>query len=186
MGARSLSRVVMIVCGVLAALSVAGLITTAVLGATSEKYGLYGEVAIPGSGQMYLPIGEVVITFVAGDDDGRPGLTVPQLNFDITPPPGAPDPTVIEDLGATVAVDGETHRRVWFMRVAAEGGYRVVTGGQVSGFAEPRLAFGQTISVEGPLWIFTAVSIVSVDLAIAAWWFGRRRSTEIAHQAEPG
>jgi hypothetical protein len=174
MGGRSLSRVVMIVLGVLAALSVAGLITTAVLGVASEKYGAYGEVAIPGSGQLYLPIGEVVISFVA-DDDG-PGLTVPQLNVDITPPPGAPDPTVIEDLGSTVSVDGETHRRVWFMRVAAEGGYRVVTGGQVSGFAEPRLAFGPTISVEGPLWVFAAVSIVSVDLAIAAWWFGRRRT----------
>lgn len=30
--------------------------------------------------------------------------------------------------------------------------------------------------MDGLLWVFVAISIVSVDLAIAVWWFRRRRA----------
>ena len=164
-----------IVFAVLAATSIGGLIGTVVLGATGEKYGSYGEVEIPGSALIDLPAGEVIVSFRAGEHRGR-GLTVPKVNFDITPPSGSPDPTVTEDLGSTVSVRGDAHRRVWFMRVAEPGTYRVTTGGEVNGVVEPRLAFGQTRSLEGPLWVFAGLAVISVDLLVAAWWFGRRRS----------
>lgn len=164
----------MILFGVLAAVSIGGLITTMVIGATADEYGSYGEVAIPGTGEVRLPEGETIVSFHVFGYGGR-GLRVPPLNFDITPPPGVPDPTVTEDLGATVAVNDDAHRRVWFMRVPAEGSYRIITKGEVSGYVQPQLAFGRTRAVEGPLWVFAAMSMVSVDLAIAAWWFHRRR-----------
>ncbi len=163
----------MIVFAVMAVLSIGGLITTAVIGATADKYASYGEVPIPGAGEVHLPEGEAIVSFHVGGYGGR-GLRVPPLNLDITPPEGVADPTVTEDLGATVSLNDDAHRRVWFMRVPADGVYRIVAKGEVNGYVQPRLAFGATRSVEGPLWVFAALSMISVDLAIAAWWFGRR------------
>ncbi len=163
----------MILFGVMTVVSLGGLITTIVIGASADKYGSYGEVPIPGYGEVRLPAGAAIVSFHVGDYGGR-GLRVPRLNFDITPPPGAPDPAVTEDLGATVSVNEDAHRRVWFMNVKVEGNYRIITKGDVTGFVEPRLSFGRTQSVEGPLWLFAALSMISVDLAIAAWWLGRR------------
>ncbi len=79
------SRVVSIVVSVLAAIAVGGLIVTAVLGITGEKYGNYGEVPIPGSGIVRLPAGEVIVSFRVADHRGG-GLRVPPLTLDITPP----------------------------------------------------------------------------------------------------
>jgi hypothetical protein len=173
MNGRRVSRNLMILSGVLAVVSLGGVITTAVIGAAADKYGSYGEVPVPGFGVVHLPAGESIVSFHVGGYGGN-GLRVPRLNFDITPPPGAPDPTVTEDLGATVSVNDDAHRRVWFMRVPVEGGYQILTSGEVGGYVEPRLAFGRTRSVEGPLWVFAALAMVTTDLAIAAWWFGRR------------
>lgn len=189
MNGRGLSRVLMILLGIVAVVSIGGLITTMVIGATADKYGSYGEVPIPGSGEIRLPQGETIVSFHVVGYGGR-GLRVPPLNFDITPPPGVADPTVTEDLGATVAVNDDAHRRVWFMRVAADGTYRIVTKGEVNGFVQPRLAFGRTRSLEGPMWVFTALSMISVDLAVAAWWISRRRrgavsTTPVAPATEP-
>jgi hypothetical protein len=173
MNGRSVSKILAILLGIFAVVSIGGLIITAIVGVTGDKYGSYGEVSVPGSGEVHLPAGEVMISFHVSGYGGR-GLTLPKLSFDITPPPGVPDPTVIEDFGPTVSVNDDAHRRVWFMRVPVEADYRVITDGQVGGFVDPRLAFGRTAAVDGPLWLFAALSIVSVDLGIAAWWFGRR------------
>ena len=170
---RSPARILMILLGVVAAVSIGGLIITAIVGVTGDKYGAYGELPVPGSGEVHLPAGQVMISFHVNGYGGR-GLTLPKLSFDITPPPGVPDPTVTEDFGPTVSVNDDAHRRVWFMQVPTEADYRVITDGRVSGFVNPRLAFGQTRAVEGPLWLFAALSMISVDLGIAAWWFGRR------------
>lgn len=171
----------------MAVVSIGGLITTAVLGTIGEKYASYGEVPIPGSAQVHLPAGQVVVSFHVRNYGGR-GLTLPRLDFDITPPPGSPDPTVTEDFGATVSINDDAHRRVWFMKVADKGDYRIITGGEVGGYAQPRLAFGQTRSLHAPLWLFTAMSIISVDLAIAAWWLRRKqRGAKVqAGVAHPG
>lgn len=173
MKGRTAAKVLMILFAVMAVLSIGGLVTTAIIGAAADKYASYGEVPIPGAGEVHLPEGEAIVSFHVGGYGGR-GLRVPPLNFDITPPPGVADPAVTEDLGATVSVNDDAHRRVWFMRVPADGVYRIVAKGEVNGYVQPRLAFGATRSVEGPLWVFAALSMISVDLAIAAWWFGRR------------
>lgn len=88
---------------------VGGLIVTAVLGITGEKYGNYGEVSIPGSGVVRLPAGEVIVSFGTSDHQ------------DITPPAGASDPLVTEDLGDMVAAVDDAHRGVWFMKVTTGG-----------------------------------------------------------------
>ncbi len=163
----------MILFGLLAVVSIGGLIATAVLGVSGDKYSAYGEVSIPGSGEIRLPAGEVIVSFHVRGYGGR-GLRVPKLNFDITPPAGSADPTVTEDLGGTVSVNDDARRRVWIMQVPAEGSYRIITGGQVNGYIEPQLAFGRTRSLDAPLWVFAALSMISVDLGIAAWWFRRR------------
>ncbi len=166
-------HVLTILVGLLVAVSVGGLITTAAIGIAGEKYGNYGEVPIPGTGIVRLPAGEAIVSFHVRDHQGR-GMRVPPLTMDITPPDGVSDPLVTEDLGETVVIGDDAHRRVWFMKVATEGDYRVVAEGPVNGYVDPHLSFGQTRSVEGPLWLFVALSVVSVDLAIAMWWFRRR------------
>ena len=66
----------MILFGVLAAVSIGGLITTAVIGAAADKYGSYGEVPIPGAGEIRLPEGETIVSFHVFGYGGR-GLGVP-------------------------------------------------------------------------------------------------------------
>lgn len=186
MNGRGASRVLMVLLGLLGAVSIGGLIVTVVLGITGDKYGAYGEVPIPGSGEVSLPAGEVLVSFHVRGYGGR-GLTVPKLNFDITPPPGGSDPTVTEDLGATISVNDDAHRRVWFMQVPAEGVYRIIAKGDVGGYVQPQLAFGQTRSLDAPLWVFAALSMMSVDLFIAAWWFRRRgRGSPVEPAPEAG
>lgn len=168
--------IVAIVFSVLAVFSVGGLIATAVVGMPGEEYGVYGDVPIPGSGSVYLSAGEVVVSFHIDGHRGS-GMTVPPLTMDVTPPPGVRDPGVKEDLGSTVSNNGDAHRRVWLMQVPAEGGYQITTSGPVDGYENPRLAFGRVNPVDGLLWVFVAISVVFVDLAIAAWWL-RHRSRE--------
>ena len=67
------------------------------------------------------------------------------------------------------------------MRVPTDGVYRIVAKGGVNGYVQPRLTFGATRSVEDR-WVFAALSMISVDLAIAAWWFGRRAGTGSINQ----
>lgn len=172
---RKVRAIVMAVLGLVAALSIGGVLVTGAMGVFGDKYDLYGELPIPGSGEIALPAGEVMVSFHVRGYGGR-GLTVPPLKFNITPPPGGVDPTVTEDLGGTISVNDDARRQVWVMQVPAEGVYRVTTGGTVSGFVNPRMAFGQSASMGAPVWVFVALSIVSVDLLIAAWWFGRRRT----------
>lgn len=173
MNGGSASRIVGIVVSLLAAIGVGGLMVTAVLGITGEKYGSYGQVPIPASGIVRLPAGEVIVSLHVRDLQGR-GMRVPPVTMDITPPPGVSDPRVTEDLGDTVSVGDDAHRRVWFMKVATEGDYRIVADGPMGDEVDPYLSFGQTRSIDGPLWFFVALSVVSVDLAIAVWWFRRR------------
>lgn len=176
MSARSASRIVTIVLSIVAVFSVGGLITTAVAGVFGDRYSAYGEVPIPGSGTIRLPAGEVLASFHIKGYGGR-GLTVPALTMNITPPEGGVDPKVTEDLGATVSVNDDAHRRVWVIQVPVEGLYRISVDGKVGGYADPRLAFGSGAGdrVTGLLWVFVALSIISVDLLIAMWWFRRKR-----------
>lgn len=163
----------MAVVAALALVSLGGLFTVAAVNiVVLEKYDAYGGVPIPGNSTVYLPAGEVSVNFVVRTS-GR-GTDVPPLRLNIVPPPGGTDPQVRDDLGSSVTVNDTVHRRVWLMRVPAEGGYRVDIDGPVGGFTEPRLTFGSTGTGDGVLWVLVALSIISVDLAIAVWWWRRR------------
>ena len=180
------ARVATAAVAALVVLSVGGLFTLAAVNiAVLEKYDAYGEVPIPGTSTVYLPAGEVSASLHLRS--GGRGTAVPPLTLDITPPPGGADPQVSDDPGAWVTAGDDVHRRVWLMRVPAEGGYRVEVDGPVSGFTDPRLAFGSTGVGGGPLWVLVALSVVSVDLAIAVWWWRRRRrpATQPASEAGP-
>ncbi|MGI9126152.1 MAG: SHOCT domain-containing protein [Mycobacterium sp.] len=176
-------RIVSILVGILAVFSIGGLITTAVIGVSGDKYNDYGEIPIPGSGVIALPAGEVTVNFHA-DRRGK-GLAVPPLHMNIEPPSGAPDPKVNDELGGSVTVNDEIHRQVWVMQVDQPGKYQVSIAGPVGDVANPRLAFGRTTRVEGPLWIFAALSMISVDLGIALWWLGRRQATAPKPVSDP-
>lgn len=179
MNGRGFARILTILLGVVAAVSLGGLITTMVLSATGEKYAEYGELPIPGSGSVELPAGEVVVSFHVRKT-GQ-GTAVPPLHMNIEPPPGGRDPEVTEDMSGSVTWGDDVHRQVWVMQVSAAGRYDVAVDGPVAGFAEPRLAFGASRRMDGLTWVLVAVSMISADMFIAALWFQRIRK----RNAEP-
>lgn len=174
-GSPIANRVIPIVVGAFVAVSVGGLVFLSVMSALfGERYDAFGEIPIPGSAVIELPAGTVTVNFHVRT--GRDSTAVPPLRMSIEPPPGVADPVVTDDLGSSVRINNDVHRRVWFMDVAEAGSYQISITGPVDGYGQPRLAFGQTESMDGLLWVFVAMSIMSVDLAIAVWWFRRRRA----------
>lgn len=172
------SRVFVVAATVFAALSVAGMVTVMVLSAfVFDRFNGYGEVPVPGVSTVYLPTGPVSISFVART--GERGITLPPLTMNIEPPAGVPDPDVTEDHGGSVSIGEEVRRQVWRATVHGEGGYRITVDGPVEGYAEPRLAFGDSGSLDGLILVLAAVAFLACDVAVAAWWLrrsSRRRS----------
>lgn len=184
---RSVSKIVAVGATVFAAISVMGLITSIVLsGFVFDRHDAYGRIPIPGESTVYLPAGTVTVNFDVRTNGGR-GTAVPPLRMNITPPPGVADPDVTDDLGSSVTLNDQVHRRVWIMRVVSEGGYRVAVRGPVDGYIEPHLTFGEDDSPSGVIWVFVALSVLSVDMAVAAWLLRRynRRAAEKAPPAAP-
>ena len=174
-GSPIANRVIPIVVGAFVAVSLGGLAILTVMNVFFwERYNAYGEIPIPGSAVIELPAGTVTVNFHV--HTGREGTAVPPLRMSIEPPPGVADPVVTDDLGSSVRINDDVHRRVWFMDVAEAGSYQISINGPVDGYGQPRLAFGQTGSMDGLMWVFVAMSIMSVDLALAVWWFRRRRA----------
>lgn len=135
---------------------VAGVIATLVLNAfVLDDYDAYGEVPIPGSGEVRLPEGEVTVSFHTMIT-GRPtsGFPIPRMSVSIEPPEGVADPLVIESIGGTTTVNSDTHVRVWTAQIAENGTYRVTTDGDVNGYISPRLAFGHGTSHGWLPWVF--------------------------------
>lgn len=182
-GSGTASRIIAVVVGALVAVSVGGLIVLSVLTALVwERFDAYGEIPIPGSAAVELPAGKVTVNFHV--HSGADGTAVPPLRMNIEPPPGGTDPAVTDDLGGSVRVNNDIHRQVWVMQVPAAGVYQVRIDGPVAGFDQPRLAFGKTGSMDGLVWVFVAMSIISVDLAIAVWWTRRRRAGRVSAPVE--
>lgn len=140
-----------------------------------NNFRAYGEVRIPGESTVYLPAGAVSVNFHTRVS--APGVELPPvpLRMIVTPPAGVSDPAVIENVGATATVNSDAHRRLWLMRVPAEGGYRISVDGEVNGFIDPRLAFGDDASAEHWLRVFTGLALAAVGLAVLSLWLHRRR-----------
>src|ERR1700756_4414713 len=142
-----------------------------------DKYDAYGEVPVPGSGSLYLPAGEVTVSFhtvVIGGGNG--GLPVPSLGVTITPPDGVAQPVVTESVGSTTTVNSDAHIRVWVAKIPVSGTYNVTTDGQVNGYIDPRLAFGHKSSYGWLVWLFVAIFVAGlVGSIVSGWWLGRTR-----------
>jgi hypothetical protein len=142
-----------------------------------DKYDAYGEVPIPGSGSLYLPAGEVTVSFhtvVIGSSNG--GLPVPSLGVTITPPDGLAQPVVTESVGSTTTVNNDAHIRVWVAQIPVSGTYNVTTDGQVNGYIDPRLAFGHKSSYGWLVWLFVAMFVAGlVGSIMSGWWLARTR-----------
>jgi len=179
---RRLAKVSLAVAVVTLVVAVGGFIVTLVLNAFFlDKYNAYGEVPIPGTDSVHLPAGDVTVslhTLVIGDGGALP---VPPLGITIKPPEGTPQPEVTESIGSTTTVNNDAHVRVWMVHVPAEGTYDITTDGQVSGYINPRLAFGHQSSYGYLVWVFVAVFVVGlIDLALSVMWLSRTRRTAVS------
>ena len=152
-------------------LCVVGFVGTLVWHSFGGDYDKYGRIAVPGSGTVALPQGEVEIhyaTRLATNGSGG-ALTVPSLRFSMEAPDGARDPVVTEDIGGTVVVNSAAHVRVWKLQVADAGDYSVTTEGDVGGFIDPQLTFGRESWM--PAWpaaVFALVFVVALGLLVVA------------------
>lgn len=156
--------------------AVIGAITTLVLNLFFfDEYDAYGEVSIPGSSSVFLPEGQVDITFttvVIGGSNG--GIPVPELSIQIEAPEGVPQPTLTEDIGSSTTVNNDARVRVWVATVYGAGDYGISTDGNVGAFLAPTLAFGHGSQYWYVTFIFVALfGLAVVDLVIARIWAAR-------------
>ncbi|MGV0791138.1 SHOCT domain-containing protein [Mycolicibacterium sp. XJ1819] len=166
--------------------AIVGFIAVLILNAfVFDEFDAHGEVDVPGTGSLHLPQGEVTISFhtlISGQPTS--GLPVPQLQMSITPPPGVPEPTVTESLGGTTTVNNDAHVRVWTAHIAEPGDYEIVTDGEVGGYIDPRLAFGDDRSHGWLLWPFGGLFALSLVM-LAAALTGSARIARNAAEADP-
>ena len=168
-----------------------GFIVVMVLNAfVLDEFDAYGEVPIPGSGQVQLPAGEVKISFhtsVTGSTSGS--FPVPALKLGIDPPAGAPDPVLTESHSGTTTVNSDTHMRIWIAQVPVAGVYQIRTGGDVNGYINPRLAFGHESEYDYLHWVFVAlfgVGLLDVILSrVLKAMQGRRQPAGVGLQEMP-
>jgi hypothetical protein len=148
-----------------------GFVGSLVWHAFGSDYDKYGRIDIPGSGTVALPAGEVDVDYAVrlATNGGGGALTVPDLHFTMSAPDGVRDPVVTNAVGGTVTVNSASHVRVWKVRVVDAGDYAITTDGDVGGFIEPQLTFGEPSSV--PLWptfVFGALFFVFLGLLLVA------------------
>jgi hypothetical protein len=123
-----------------------------------DEFDAYGEVPIPGSGQVQLPAGQTQISFhtsVTGSPSS--GFPLPALRLNIVPPEGVAEPVLTEDHGTLTTVNSDTHIRIWTAEISAAGSYGIRTDGQVNGYINPRLAFGKESGAGYLPWVFGGI-----------------------------
>lgn len=186
MSSATVPRLLTILAVVTMAVAGIGFIVTLILNAfVFDKYNAYGEVPIPGSAQLQLPAGEVVISFhtqIIGSAGGG-GLPLPDLQMGIDPPAGVAEPTVTESIGGTTTVNNDARVRVWVAQFAEPGRYTIRTDGNVGAYLSPRLAFGHGSAWGAlPWWCAAVFGLAVVDLVIARLWAAkvRRRPRPVA------
>ncbi|AQT79611.1 hypothetical protein B1R94_10490 [Mycolicibacterium litorale] len=170
----ALSGIVMMIVGGV------GFIVVMVLNAfVLDEFDAYGEVPIPGSGQVQLPAGQVQISFhTAVTGSPSSGFPLPALRLRIDPPDGAADPVLTENHGATTTINSDTHARIWTAQVFTPGAYRIRTDGQVNGYINPRLAFGRDSDYDYLHWVFVAVFGFGLLDMIMSLFFRKRMARQ--------
>lgn len=183
MGRRFGPRIAVIVAVVSIVAGGVGLIASLVLNVfVLDEYDAYGEVSIPGSTSLRLPAGEMTVSFHTLST-GRPtsGFPIPDLSFTISPPAGVPKPQVVESVGGTTSVNSDVRVQVWTVQVPQEGTYDIETDGKVSGYIDPRLAFGHGSTYGWLWWVFGGLLALGiVGLVAAMTW-----SAKSARRARP-
>jgi hypothetical protein len=69
---------------------------------------------------------------------------------------------VNENWGTTTTVNNDVHIRVWIVDIPAEGVYDITTDGQVNGYINPHLAFGNDSSDSTMAWVFAGVFVLGL------------------------
>lgn len=128
-----------------------------------DEFDAYGEVPIPGSGQVQLPAGEVTISFrTEVTSPPSSSFRYPPLTLSIDPPDGAPDPVLTENHSGTTTFNSDLHMRIWTAQVPVAGLYRVRTGGDINGYIDPRMSFGHESDYDYLHYVFVAMFGVGV------------------------
>jgi hypothetical protein len=122
----------------------------------------YGDVAVPGSTTLHLPSGEVDVTLQSVAPTDEP--SVPPLSMRTSGRDGVPRPEVVESPRTTSLIAGDKRVRVWVVRIAQEGDYRVDIDGEVYGPYKPTLTFGHIMRNQ------TLLSLLATDATIS-WVF---------------
>jgi hypothetical protein len=135
------------------ALVVMGVVPPLVIGDTN------GDVAVPGSSTLHLPSGEVDVTLQAVGPTDEP--SVPPLSMRISGGDGIPRPEVVESPRTTSLIVGDRRVRVWVVRIAQEGDYRVDIDGEVYGPYKPTLTFGHIMRNQSLLSLLTTGATIS-------------------------
>jgi hypothetical protein len=158
-GVRTVSRILTISGILMMVVGGVGFILVMILNAfVLDDFDAYGEVPIPGSGQVQLPAGQAQISFhtsVTGSPSS--GFPMPPLKLSIIPPEGVADPVLTENHGTLTTVNSDTHMRIWTAEIPAAGMYQIRTDGQVGGYINPQLAFGKESSYDYLHWVFLGV-----------------------------
>ncbi|WP_099250300.1 SHOCT domain-containing protein [Mycobacterium sp. shizuoka-1] len=158
-GTKSVARILTISGIVMMVIGGVGFVIVMVLNAfVLDEFDAYGEVPIPGSGQVQLPAGTAQISFhTAVTGSPSSGFPLPALKLSIVPPPGVADPVLTENHGAATTVNSDMHVRIWTAEVPAAGTYQIRTDGQVNGYINPRLSFGRESDYDYLHWVFAGV-----------------------------
>jgi hypothetical protein len=158
-GTKTVSRILTVSGILMMVVGGVGFIVVMVLNAfVLDEFDAYGEVPIPGSGQVQLPAGQAQISFhtsVTGSPSS--GFPLPSLGLSIIPPEGVADPVLTENHGTLTTINSDTHIRIWTAEIPAAGTYQIRTDGQVNGYINPRLSFGRESDYDYLHWVFVAV-----------------------------
>lgn len=178
-GARTASRILTISGILMMVVGGIGFILVMVLNAfVLDEFDAYGEVPIPGSGQVQLPAGQAQISFhTAVTGSPSSGFPMPPLRVSIVPPEGVADPVLTENHGTLTTINSDTHVRIWTAEIPAAGTYQIRTDGQVNGYINPRLAFGKESGSDYLHWVFAAVfGLGLLDLIVSLFLRKQRGS----------
>lgn len=126
----------------------------------------YGEVSIPGSANLELPAGEVLISYSATTPlAGSGGAVIPMLPLKITPPAGAEKPTLTDAGRASTTSGRELTADLYTAHIAQAGVYGIEVGDPGYSYGEPRLLFGYGSPYGSLLWWFGGVTALGVVAA---------------------